>query len=75
MAGRKKIFNGMKQNTTEEYEEKEYEEKEYIATLKKQENENPLDILKERLAKGEITKKEYGNLKKYFERTGEWLSQ
>jgi len=64
--GRKrKISNSMKQKILGE----KSEEKENISTLEKQQNENPLDVLKERLVKGEITKKEYGKLKKYLEKT------
>ena len=36
-------------------------------TLSKKQNEKPIDILKKRLAKGEITKEEYEESKKILE--------
>ena len=38
-----------------------------IASKKQEQNKQTIKILKERLAKGEITKKEYDELKKEFE--------
>ena len=38
-----------------------------IQTIKEKQNDDSLGIIKERLAKGEISKKEYDELKKEFE--------
>lgn len=38
-----------------------------VSTIKQEQNVNSLKILRERLAKGEITKEEYDNLKQEFE--------
>lgn len=38
-----------------------------LYTIKQEQNEKGLDLLKERLASGKITKEEYDNLKREFE--------
>lgn len=55
-----KIIKGKKQDS------RDYHDENAETSVRKEQNDNALSILKERLAKGEITKAEYDDLKKEF---------